>query len=150
MSLRRSKRDAPVDEGDVAVSSIPLLPCGPFGDLRLLASPDEARRQLAALRNAPTEATRMIVRYLQSATIVFAITDAPADVFDPSVRIPGGGGVSTDGEHYWLSGAAYYVDRYGISLPREFEKKALALAGVPPTLARRTVATIEDQLFRLM
>lgn len=127
-----------------------LLPCGVFGNLRLLASPDDARRELAALRRAPTESTRVVSRYLRSATVVFAIMDAPADVFDPSVRIPGGGGVSTDGEYDWLSCAAYFVERYGIGVPPEFEKKALAREGVPLPVARRTLATIEDALLALM
>lgn len=127
-----------------------LLPCGLLGELRLYADQDAARTRLRAARAALGSERRVVAQYLAAGTVVFAIMDSPPDLLDPRVRIPGGSGVATDGEYFWLGVAAHYVATYGIALPPEFVTKAVKYGGVPPVVASSRLREIDRALIALM
>ena len=86
-------------------------------------------RELPLMRENMTEDgyphQKLISDYLRKGTIVLAQLSRNKDIFtgeliDTEVL------VMTDGEHYWCNQLAYYVDKYNLRLPREFEEFILA------------------------
>ena len=67
---------------------------------------------------------RRIVKYLRSGKIALAAAGCATD-FVTGEMIPGTLYIQNDGEYTWSSPLAYYVEKYNLQLPIEFEKKAL-------------------------
>lgn len=65
-----------------------------------------------------------IISYLRHGKKTYASTRVPMDVISNDV-IPGEEYGVTDGEYSWLSTLPYYVEKYNLRLPKEFEKKVL-------------------------
>lgn len=66
-----------------------------------------------------------IIKYLESGVPTFATAGLPFDFFTGE-RIPGYDNGMTDGEYAWMSTLSYYVRKYNLRLPKEFENKVLA------------------------
>lgn len=70
-----------------------------------------------------------IVRYLRDADLLLAVSSYAKDIFTgdaTNVRR----GLMGDGTFFWSQSLSYYVDRYNVRLPGDFEKhilKSLAL-----------------------
>lgn len=81
------------------------------------------------MRDSVSEASyshkELIIAYLRKGTIVLAQLSRNIDVFTGEL-IGTEASVMTDGRHYWSNQLAYYVDKYNLRLPAEFEKFILA------------------------
>lgn len=61
-----------------------------------------------------------VVRYLENATAVLDVLDAPIDVVDGSVHIPGASSLLSDGKWVWRHDLIYYYSRYHLRLDEKF------------------------------
>lgn len=68
-----------------------------------------------------------IIKYLNNGKKTYASTAKAQDVITGNrldVELYG----MTDGEYSWLSTISYYVDKYNLRLPKEFENKVLNIS----------------------
>jgi len=75
--------------------------------------------------NYPYEGKEAIVKYLEAGRKTAAACSRAKDAFTGEV-IPGERCLMTDGEYSWSSCLSYYVDRYNLRLPPDFERKVLS------------------------
>lgn len=73
----------------------------------------------------PYPAQWKILKYLQNGKVTIAATCVGYDLFNDEIIGPVY--YLTDGEYCWLSTLEYYVRKYNLRLPSEFEKKILAI-----------------------
>ena len=73
---------------------------------------------------APYKGQKVIAEYLKKGELVLAKAGKDEDVFTHE-RIPDEAGLRTDGEYSWNANLHYYVEKYNLKLPKEFEKKVL-------------------------
>jgi len=73
---------------------------------------------------APYAGKEKVIAYLSKGRKTYVATSYSRDVFTGEM-IPGERCGMTDGEYSWNSALAYYVERYNLRLPLEFEEKAL-------------------------
>lgn len=73
----------------------------------------------------PYEGQEMIVTYLENGTKTYAKVELPTDVFTGERIFVESCGM-TDGEYSWLSVLPYYVRKYNLRLPKEFEEKVFS------------------------
>lgn len=66
-----------------------------------------------------------VLRFLQSGTVDFARASRAKDVFSGNI-IPEEVLVMHDGDFCWSNILAWYVEKYNLRLPKEFEKHILA------------------------
>jgi hypothetical protein len=72
----------------------------------------------------PYEGQEDVVSYLKNGKKTYARTETPKDVFTGET-IPVESYGMTDGEYSWNSVLPYYVEKYNLKLPKEFEEKVL-------------------------
>ena len=86
-----------------------------------------------------------LAEYLRSGG--YLVAGGPAfDAVDSSVVNPvSARGLQTDGEWYWPTELAYYVEQYGVLLPEEFVSQAL-VRKVPPSLTRERLNELGRQI----
>lgn len=65
-----------------------------------------------------------IIRFLQSGHIEFAQLSRSKDVFSGEI-IPFEVLVMSDGNYYWSNELVWYVDKYNLRLPEDFEQHIL-------------------------
>lgn len=76
------------------------------------------------ISNEPYEGKDEIISYLQAGKKTYASSRVPIDVIsNEKIGVEETG--MTDGEYTWISTLPYYVEKYNLRLPKEFEKKAL-------------------------
>lgn len=66
-----------------------------------------------------------VLRFLLNGTVDFARASRARDVFSGDI-IPTEVLVMHDGDFYWSNTLAWYVEKYNLRLPREFESHILA------------------------
>lgn len=71
-----------------------------------------------------TRGQKVIAEYLKKGELVLAKAGKDEDVFTHE-RIPDEAGLRTDGKYSWNANLHYYVEKYNLKLPKEFEKKVL-------------------------
>lgn len=74
----------------------------------------------------PYEGQEKVARYLENGTIDMCRMEIPKDVITGE-NIPMEKLGMNDGEYTWFNILAYYVRKYNLRLPREFEEKILAM-----------------------
>ena len=74
---------------------------------------------------APYPGLEKIASYLENGKPTFAQAHIPTDFFTGEI-IPGESVGMTDGEYSWMSVLPYYVRKYYLRLPKEFEEKVLS------------------------
>jgi len=74
----------------------------------------------------PYQGMEKIAKYLESGKPTFAQAHIPRDFFTGEI-IPIESTGKTDGEYSWMSVLPYYVRKYNLKLPKEFENKVLSL-----------------------
>ncbi len=67
----------------------------------------------------------IIVEYLKNGTPSMVGVGYPIDVYT-NERIPGENILMSDGEYDWFRPLAYYVQKYNLQLPIEFQKHVLS------------------------
>ena len=72
----------------------------------------------------PYEGQEKIAAYLEKGRPTYARASLPTDVFTGE-RIQGESCGMTDGEYSWISVLPYYVRKYNLRLPENFERKVL-------------------------
>jgi hypothetical protein len=88
---------------------------------------------LAAAQGKRTAANKeRVVTYLRAGTSYTVSPGPVADLFDPTQHA-GTAGILTDGVYAWPHFLAYYVDRYDVELPAEFEQHMRERSWSPPT-----------------
>lgn len=79
------------------------------------------------LRNSLNPEVRgRVAKYLSGGVPVFDVMGASRDPENPEHFIPGGPSLISDGEWVWRNDLQYFVANYGIGLPEEFVRKAMA------------------------
>lgn len=72
----------------------------------------------------PYKEKEKVIQYLNKGRKTYAACSRAYDKFTGE-QIPGEYCGMTDGEYSWNSSLSYYVDKYNLRLPKEFEKKAV-------------------------
>lgn len=72
----------------------------------------------------PYEGQRRIVQYLREGMRTYSSTGLARDCYTGEI-IPGERCGMTDGEYSWNSVLPYYVEKYNLRLPEDFERKVL-------------------------
>jgi hypothetical protein len=87
----------------------------------------------------PADVRERVAKYLRNGTVMLRSLGRMLDWFDPSVSIAGGHDTQTDGTYSWGSYLPYYVENYGVGLPKEFmayvEPRAAAMEAEEKALA---------------
>ena len=78
----------------------------------------------AFFSDGPYEGQDRIVQYLKSGTEDMVRFAVPKDVFTGEI-IPVRNVGMNDGEYTWFAPLAYYVEKYNLRLPEDFEQKIL-------------------------
>ena len=77
-----------------------------------------------SMESGPYPHKEEIIRYLLNSEVFFISLTLPRDVFTGK-RIPMSVRVMQDGDYYWSTLLAWYVDKYNVRLPKEFEEHIL-------------------------
>lgn len=78
-----------------------------------------------SIESGPYPHKEEIIRYLLNGEVYFISLSLPKDVFTGE-RIPMSDRVMQDGDYYWPILLAWYVEKYNVRLPREFEEHILS------------------------
>lgn len=78
----------------------------------------------ASLESKPYKNKREIVRYLSNGNVELARASRTRDIFTGEF-IPAEVLVMRDGEFYWSNELAWYVEKYNLRLPKDFESHIL-------------------------
>lgn len=74
----------------------------------------------------PYDGIEKIINYLQNGKKTYVSVRKSKDVYSGEI-IPIELCGMTDGEYSWISSLCYYVKKYNLRLPKDFEKKVLSL-----------------------
>lgn len=77
-----------------------------------------------SLESVPYPNKNAVIQYLQSGEIQLARASRARDVFSGEF-IPAEVLVMSDGTFYWSNELAWYVERYNLRLPKDFEQHIL-------------------------
>lgn len=72
----------------------------------------------------PSLFVQKILAYLNNGEVVLASPSCAVDVFSGE-RINQTNCILTDGEYSWSNSLGYYVQKYNLQIPKEFEQKML-------------------------
>lgn len=76
-------------------------------------------------QNKPYENQTCVADYLDKGVVSLMSLDYGRDLFTGE-KITDNYYIATDGEYTWANTLSYYVRKYNLRLPRDFEEKALA------------------------
>lgn len=76
----------------------------------------------------PSPSCKKLITYLNNGEIKLAAPEREKDVISGD-EIGKTHCILTDGEYSWSSSLAYYVEKYNLSLPKEFEEKIISAKG---------------------
>ena len=85
---------------------------------------------------SPYTGIERIVDYLRKGRKTYAAAGRAVDFFTGEV-IPGERCGMTDGEYSWVSSLPYYVEKYYLRLPKDFENKVLNSQATKKTTHRQ-------------
>ena len=80
------------------------------------------------LMETPSPYYKKLITYLNNGEINLASPEKATDVISGD-RISKTNYILTDGEYSWSSSLAYYVEKYNLRLPKEFEEKIISAKG---------------------
>ncbi|MEU8795325.1 hypothetical protein [Streptomyces sp. NPDC048643] len=106
---------------------------GEFQELDHGRDDGSSLRACAHQEGAADEAA--LVRYLRAGSVLAATTSLVRDVLSPTNELIGSLHVLTDGEWFWYTDLAHYVERYHVSLDVEFVDHARGRGWTPPQLS---------------
>ncbi|MFB7342177.1 hypothetical protein ACFCZ6_19185 [Streptomyces hydrogenans] len=90
---------------------------------------------------------RSLARYLREGGIVAVTGTRLYDVLSPERELIGGLSLLTDGQWFWYSDLAHYVERYHVTLDPRFVQHARSGNWCPPLLTEDELIEIGDALF---
>ncbi|MEU6914235.1 hypothetical protein [Streptomyces olindensis] len=85
-----------------------------------------------------------LVRYLRAGSVPAATTARVHDVLSPGNELIGGLHLLTDGEWFWYSDLAHYVERYHVPLDARFVDHARTRGWTPPQLTDAELVRLAD------
>ncbi|WP_436949846.1 hypothetical protein [Streptomyces sp. SudanB52_2052] len=88
-----------------------------------------------------------LVRYLRAGSVLAATTSRVHDVLSATNELIGGLHLLTDGEWFWYTDLAYYVEHYHVPLDAQFVDHARGRGWTPPQLSDADLARIADTFF---
>jgi len=98
---------------------------------------DPTAPSLASARGKRTaDNKQQVVDYLRSAITFIVSPGRDDDVFDPS-KSAGSSSIATDGVYVWPRTLAYYVEKYDVELPPDFEAHMARNGWKPPANIER-------------
>lgn len=74
--------------------------------------------------DAPSPFCQKILAYLNNGKLILASPSSAVDVFSRE-RIDQTNCILTDGEYSWSNSLGYYIQKYNLQIPKEFENKIL-------------------------
>ncbi len=106
-----------------------------------MPSIDESRGQPG------TANTERVVRYLKAGKVFVFSPGLMRDVFDRR-SAAGTRSILTDGVYAWPDSLAYYVDRYAVALPADFEQHLASRQWEPPEEVQVERLTLDPPVLR--
>lgn len=88
-----------------------------------------------------------LVRYLRAGSVLAATTSGVHDVLSPSNELIGGLHLLTDGEWFWYTDLAHYVEHYHVPLEARFVDHARGRGWTPAQLSDAELVWIADAFF---
>jgi hypothetical protein len=88
-----------------------------------------------------------LVRYLRAGSVLAATTSRVHDILSTSNDLIGGLQLLTDGEWFWYTDLAHYVEHYHVPLDALFVDHARGRDWTPPQLSDAELAQIADTFF---
>ncbi|MEU6213447.1 hypothetical protein ABZ891_26540 [Streptomyces sp. NPDC047023] len=102
---------------------------------------------VAAVRTEGDSHEDDLVRYLRGGSVIAATTSAVYDFLSPTNEFIDGLRLLTDGEWFWRTDLAHYVERYHVSVDDRFVAHARHRGWVPPQLSEAQLVQIADTVF---
>ncbi|MET9516027.1 hypothetical protein [Streptomyces sp. NPDC002994] len=87
-------------------------------------------------------------QYLRAGTVLAATGARLYDVLSPGRELIGGLRLLTDGQWFWYSDLAHYVERYHVAVNEQFLQHARRRNWNPPRLSHTDLDGIQERLFR--
>ncbi|MGW4347813.1 hypothetical protein ACWEL8_22430 [Streptomyces sp. NPDC004690] len=88
-----------------------------------------------------------LVRYLRAGALLAATTSVVHDVLSSGNELIGGLHLLTDGQWFWYTDLAYYVERYHVPVDARFVHHACGRGWRPPQLSDAELIGIADEFF---
>jgi hypothetical protein len=101
----------------------------------------------AAVRDEGEQDEQSLTRYLRQGAVVAAAGTGVHDVLSPEHELICGLSCLTDGQWFWYSDLAHYVERYHVTLDERFIQYARSRNWSPPQLSHDELVEIGDTLF---
>lgn len=118
---------------------------GEFRELEHGRTDGPSLRDCVRRQGAPYEAD--LVRYLRAGSVLAATTSRVHDVLSARNDLIGGLHLLTDGEWFWYTDLAHYVEQYHVPLDARFVDHARGRGWTPPQLSDAELARIEETFF---
>ncbi|WP_199921216.1 hypothetical protein [Streptomyces globisporus] len=87
------------------------------------------------------------MRYLRAGSVIAATGSAVHDFLSPANEFIGGLQLLTDGEWFWRTDLAHYVERYHVPLDDRFVDHVRLRGGTPPQLSATELEQVADTFF---
>ncbi|WP_432016452.1 hypothetical protein [Streptomyces hydrogenans] len=100
----------------------------------------------AAVRDEGCQDEQSLARYLREGAVLAATGTRVHDVLSPEHELIGGLSLLTDGQWFWTSDLAYYVERYHVTLDERFVQHARSRNWSPPQLTYDELVEIEKTM----
>ncbi|WP_329311196.1 hypothetical protein [Streptomyces sp. NBC_01262] len=101
----------------------------------------------AAVRDQAGPDELRLAHYLRSGAVLAATGSRVHDVLSPDQEPIDGLRLHTDGQWFWYSDLAHYVEQYHVALDEHFAQHARDQDFVPPQLSTTDLIKIEQTLF---
>ncbi|WP_079000539.1 hypothetical protein [Streptomyces sp. AS58] len=102
---------------------------------------------IAAVRSEGHPYEADLVRYLRAGSVLAATGSAVYDFLSPTGEFIDGLHLLTDGEWFWHTDLAHYVERYHVPVDDRFVDHARHRGWIPPQLCDDQLIQIADTLF---
>lgn len=102
---------------------------------------------IAAVRSEGEPYEEDLVRYLRAGSVIAATGSAVYDFLSPTSEFIGSLQLLTDGEWFWHTDLAHYVERYHVPVDDRFVDHARLRGWVPPQLSDDQFVQIENTFF---
>ncbi|MFF9147771.1 hypothetical protein ACF1BN_23240 [Streptomyces sp. NPDC014861] len=101
----------------------------------------------AAVRDEGDQDEQSLARYLCEGGVLAVTGTRLYDILSPERELIGGLSLLTDGQWFWYSDLAHYVERYHVALDQRFVQHARSRNWSPPELTDDELVEIGDALF---
>ncbi|MGW6523259.1 MULTISPECIES: hypothetical protein [unclassified Streptomyces] len=101
----------------------------------------------AAVRDEGGQDEKSLTCYLREGAVLAVTGSGVHDVLSPERELIGGLSLLTDGQWFWYSDLAHYVERYHVTLDERFIQDARSRNWSPPRLTHDDLVEIEEAMF---